>query len=578
MSHENTITIGPDTPVGRAFNLPTVVGGEKISPEEAIRLFRAGLLRPTGMASTLPQAVGMAEERSLEAEAEEPQNRLPPFEAPAQDLLLRNPPVTATMRTPVSALFPEKGLLREKVEREFRPGPLGETKLQAGRPVSSIEDIGLSRESVFEKPREAFPKRPLLGTMSDLLMLEEPLLNVSAPTGTIGAVIIPPTTAIGKRAYAGLKSISPRLLALLEKLPRPIQLIPTPEEYLRTADVAQARTNVFPFAAPTAQIELAVDKMFTHLDSPPAGTFDLLGDVAKRLFRRGSSDIPGKKDFFPSLGIGRTFDIVAAHEGFHVADVTLGATAEAVKYRELVEGVNLAQVLDLPTQRPFGKRAAMIFGAEDAQSQRISREALAQVFEHSLVLKSRPRSSDPTLRDREKYVITIGDALLTDLEGRLADKTLARRGGKAVSGIGIRPRQSGESSIFRPEPLQRELGARAGVTAEGQIVTGKPLSPADMDSRNMSEAFKLLQKEGLLPTIKGPTRPGRASVEGPENVSFIPSMVTEQMYVALHNAQGAHRQLVNSGVPIEKADQTISERFLRELRTIITEWNARFEK
>ena len=61
MSHEKTISFEMN---GRHFVIPTVIGDHKVDPEEAIRLFRTGAIRPFGQFSTQIEADSYARERS----------------------------------------------------------------------------------------------------------------------------------------------------------------------------------------------------------------------------------------------------------------------------------------------------------------------------------------------------------------------------------------------------------------------------------------------------------------------------------------------------------------------------------
>lgn len=62
-STERTITIESN---GKYFNIPTIVGGQQQSQEDAIRLWRSGNNKEVGSFNTLEDAVSTAERRSSE--------------------------------------------------------------------------------------------------------------------------------------------------------------------------------------------------------------------------------------------------------------------------------------------------------------------------------------------------------------------------------------------------------------------------------------------------------------------------------------------------------------------------------
>lgn len=60
--HEKSIGIEVG---GRYFNIPTVVNGQELSPEDAVKFFMHGTLRPLGMYSTQVEADRAAAKRSF---------------------------------------------------------------------------------------------------------------------------------------------------------------------------------------------------------------------------------------------------------------------------------------------------------------------------------------------------------------------------------------------------------------------------------------------------------------------------------------------------------------------------------
>ena len=64
MSHEKTFTFEQS---GRHYILPTIVGGKEYDPEDAIKLFNQGTLRPIGQFSTQIEADRFARKRSQES-------------------------------------------------------------------------------------------------------------------------------------------------------------------------------------------------------------------------------------------------------------------------------------------------------------------------------------------------------------------------------------------------------------------------------------------------------------------------------------------------------------------------------
>ena len=65
MAHEKSIGIEVG---GRHFNIPTVVNGVELPPQDAIRFFMQGTLRPLGMYSTKEEADREARKRSRNPE------------------------------------------------------------------------------------------------------------------------------------------------------------------------------------------------------------------------------------------------------------------------------------------------------------------------------------------------------------------------------------------------------------------------------------------------------------------------------------------------------------------------------
>src|SRR3989304_5496773 len=60
-STEETITIDQD---GKFYNIPTIVNGQRISEDEAVRLFQAGINKAVGEFPTLEEAKRRAAARS----------------------------------------------------------------------------------------------------------------------------------------------------------------------------------------------------------------------------------------------------------------------------------------------------------------------------------------------------------------------------------------------------------------------------------------------------------------------------------------------------------------------------------
>lgn len=70
MSHEKSITIEAD---GKFYNIPTVIRGEEVSTDEAVKRFRKGRLKPLGgkSFSSEKEAVEAAKERSKSFDKED---------------------------------------------------------------------------------------------------------------------------------------------------------------------------------------------------------------------------------------------------------------------------------------------------------------------------------------------------------------------------------------------------------------------------------------------------------------------------------------------------------------------------
>lgn len=61
--HEESITEQID---GKWVNLPTVIGGKKLTPQEVIKRYRTKQLQPLGIFDSMEHAVNSAVERSKE--------------------------------------------------------------------------------------------------------------------------------------------------------------------------------------------------------------------------------------------------------------------------------------------------------------------------------------------------------------------------------------------------------------------------------------------------------------------------------------------------------------------------------
>jgi hypothetical protein len=65
MPHELTVSFTVDTPKGKRIAvIPSVVGGKRLSPDEARELFISGTIKPIGLFATLSEAEKFVKDRN----------------------------------------------------------------------------------------------------------------------------------------------------------------------------------------------------------------------------------------------------------------------------------------------------------------------------------------------------------------------------------------------------------------------------------------------------------------------------------------------------------------------------------
>lgn len=188
--HEQSIGIDVG---GRFFNLPTVVNGQQISPDQAVQLFRQGKLRPLGQYSTQVEADREAAKRSQQHNA-----------------------VSATSNTnPPDALLTTLGSIGQGTPQS------AEALRREGGADAALNLANSLMGSSKAAPREAAQRQgPALSTLTDTLNTLNPLNFMGGFGGTSGAVIAPTANKTLLAAFDALRTKAPKLMAQIDETAR----------------------------------------------------------------------------------------------------------------------------------------------------------------------------------------------------------------------------------------------------------------------------------------------------------------------------------------------------------------------